>query len=131
MIKNVIDFDLFWFISNIQRICFIELSSELGHQFLTEVKKISDSGIFWLGLLNFWIGAWFPFDVFQFIVQYMILNKRNIQKIEKTIYLDSFHYYCFSIMLNGALFDTEEGQFERLYSAQNQMVNGILSLTII
>ena len=38
-----------------------------GHQFLTEVKKFLDFGIFWLGLSNFWIGAWFPFDVFQFI----------------------------------------------------------------
>ena len=38
-----------------------------GHQFLTEVKKNLDSGIFQLGLSNFWIGAWFPFDAFQFI----------------------------------------------------------------
>ena len=36
-----------------------------GHQFLTEVKTILDFGIFQIGLSNFWIGAWFPFDVFQ------------------------------------------------------------------
>ena len=36
-----------------------------GHQFLTEVKQILDFGIFWLGLSNFWVGASFPFDIFQ------------------------------------------------------------------
>ena len=42
-----------------------------GHQFLTEVKKFFDLGIFRLGLSNFWIGTWFPFDVFQFITYVM------------------------------------------------------------
>ena len=38
-----------------------------GHQFLTEVKNFLDFGIFRLDLSDFWIGPWFPFDVFQFI----------------------------------------------------------------
>ena len=37
-----------------------------GHQLLTEIKRILDFGIFLLGLSDFWIGAWFSFDVFQF-----------------------------------------------------------------
>ena len=37
-----------------------------GDQFLTEIKKILDSGIFRLGISNFQLGVWFPFDAFQF-----------------------------------------------------------------
>ena len=52
-------FDLFWFSSNLWRNCFNELSCQLGAPLLdwgqTNIR-------FW----NFWIGAWFPFNVFQF-----------------------------------------------------------------
>ena len=65
--KNVIDFHLFWFDSNLCRNRFIELSSELGGtNSWPRSKFFLDLGIFWLGLSNFWIGAWFPFDAFQF-----------------------------------------------------------------
>ena len=36
---------------------------------MTEVKKNFDFGIFPSVLSNFWIGAWFPFDAFQFNVR--------------------------------------------------------------
>ena len=32
------------------------------HQFWTDSKKIMDFLFFPLGLSNFWLGAWFPFD---------------------------------------------------------------------
>ena len=47
-----------------------------GHQFLTEVKKNLDFGIFQLGLSNFWIGAWFPFDVLR-------LNEQDSHRVSK------------------------------------------------
>ena len=42
------------------------LSSELGAPILDRGQKKLNFGTFWLGLSNFWIGAWLPFDVFQF-----------------------------------------------------------------
>ena len=56
-------FDLFWFDSNLRRIRFIELSSEKGGTNSGPIsKKNLDFGFFPLGLSNFWVGAWFPFD---------------------------------------------------------------------
>ena len=56
-------FDLFWFDSNLRRIRFIELSSELDAPILeTDFKKNLDFVFFQLGLSNFGLGAWFPFD---------------------------------------------------------------------
>ena len=45
---------------------------------LTEVKKFLDLGIFQLGLSNFWIGTWFPIDVFQFTVG--LIQHQNFQE---------------------------------------------------
>ena len=61
-----INFYLLWLNSNLQRNRFIELSSELGAPILDRCKRKIDFGVFWLGLSNFWIGAWLPFDVFHF-----------------------------------------------------------------
>ena len=53
----------------------MELSSELGAPILERGKHFLDLGIFRLGLSNFWIGTWFPFDVFQFNGQVLRLKK--------------------------------------------------------
>ena len=56
-----------------------------GHQFLIEVKKFLGFGIFQLGLSNFWIGAWFPFDVFElFNISLMSLFQNEILGEEET-----------------------------------------------
>ena len=72
-IKRAIDFDLFlfcfdlfWFESNLRRIHFIELSSELEAPILDRFKKKMDFVFFLLGISNFGLGAWFPFHKGQF-----------------------------------------------------------------
>ena len=57
MIKIVIDYHLFWFVL----IQFKSLEKLLHWAF-----KWAGGIFFWLGLSNFWIDIWFPFDVFQF-----------------------------------------------------------------
>ena len=70
IIKNAIDFHFvmvcFDLIQIFREIASLSFQVSWGDQFLTEVKKILDSGIFRLGLSNFQIGVWFPFDAFQF-----------------------------------------------------------------
>ena len=51
--KNVIDFDLFWFNSNLQRNCFIELSSELGAPILDWGQNIFRFGDFLIRSFKF------------------------------------------------------------------------------
>ena len=41
----------------------------MGAPFLDQGQTKFDFSIFRLGLSNFWIGAWFPFNVFQLTVQ--------------------------------------------------------------
>ena len=55
-----------------------------GHQFLTEVKKSLDLGIFRLGLSNFWLGACFPFDI-QASLQYLKLRQSFWLSLYKTL----------------------------------------------
>ena len=68
-------FDLFCFdsIQIFREIASLSFQVSWGDQFLTEVKKFLDSGIFRSGLSNFQLGVWFPFDAFQFIQESWIL----------------------------------------------------------
>ena len=65
--SNLFSFALICFDSSqiFEEIASLSFQVSWTHQFLTEVKKNLDFGIFRLGLSNFWIGTWFPFNVFQ------------------------------------------------------------------
>ena len=65
---------------------FASLSFQVSwwHQFLTEVKKFLDSAIFRLGLSNFQIGAWFPFDAFQFNKRFTVYQDFERERIQKS-----------------------------------------------
>ena len=67
-------FDLLWFHSNLQRICFIELSSERDSPILDRFKRKLDIVFFPLGLWNFWWGAWFTFNEGHFTIYYTTQN---------------------------------------------------------
>ena len=64
--KNVIDFQLIWFVlirfKSSKNSLHRAFKWERGHRFWTDFKKILDFGFFLLGLSNFGWGAWFPFD---------------------------------------------------------------------
>ena len=52
-----------------------------GAQILDRFQKILDFVFFPLGLSNFWVGTWFPFDEVQFIGQVEVERSRNVFEI--------------------------------------------------
>ena len=85
-IKNVIDFHLFWFVlirfKSSKNSLHRAFKWERGHKFRTDFKKILDFVFFPLGLSNFWVGAWFPFNEGQFkliVYEVLWLNFDNVR----------------------------------------------------